>query len=73
MLVAIGDPSSFTSFASKLGPSVVVSSASMSQYVAEVKATRALSRSTMMRVATLCTRPALSRGMTFFHRTGDTS
>ena len=30
-------------------------------------------RSTTMRVATLCTRPAESLGMTFFHSTGETS
>ena len=34
---------------------------------------RARSRSTTIRVATLCTRPAESRGMTFFQRTGATS
>ncbi len=37
---------------------------------AERKAIRARSRSTTMRVATLWTRPADSRGMIFFHRTG---
>ncbi len=31
---------------------------------------RSRSRSTTSRVATLCTRPAESFGMTFFHRTG---
>ena len=41
--------------------------------VAERKRMRARSRSTTMRVATLCTRPADSRGMTLRHRTGDTS
>jgi hypothetical protein len=34
---------------------------------------RCRSRSTAIRVATDCTRPALSFGMTFFHRTGLTS
>ncbi len=34
---------------------------------------RARSRSTTMRVATLWTRPADSRGMIFFHKTGETS
>ena len=34
---------------------------------------RARSRSTIIRVATLWTRPADRRGITFFHRTGDTS
>ncbi len=47
--------------------------ASMSQYDAERNAIRSRSRSTTNRVATDCTRPADSRGMTFFHSTGDTS
>ena len=34
---------------------------------------RSRSRWTTTRVATDCTRPADSRGMTFFHRTGLTS
>ena len=34
---------------------------------------RSRSRSTTMRVATDCTRPADRRGLTFFHRTGATS
>ena len=46
---------------------------SMPHQVAEWKRIRARSRSTTMRVATLCTRPAESRGMTLRHRTGDTS
>ena len=46
---------------------------STSQYPAELNRIRARSRSTTMRVATLCTRPAESLGMTFFHRTGETS
>ncbi len=44
-----------------------------SQYRRDTNAMRSRSRSTTMRVATLCTRPADSRGITFFHRTGDTS
>ncbi len=44
-----------------------------SQYSAERKAIRSRSRSTTSRVATDCTRPADSRGMTFFHSTGETS
>ena len=47
--------------------------ASMPHHPAERKAIRDRSRSTTMRVATLWTRPADSRGMIFFHRTGDTS
>ena len=34
---------------------------------------RSRSRCTTMRTATLCTRPAESWGITFFHSTGDTS
>ena len=41
--------------------------------VAERKRMRARSRSTTMRVATLCTRPAESRGITLRQSTGDTS
>ena len=41
--------------------------------VAERNRMRARSRSTTMRVATLCTRPAESRGMTLRHSTGETS
>ena len=41
--------------------------------VAEWKRMRARSRSTTMRVATLCTRPADSLGITLRHSTGDTS
>ncbi len=44
-----------------------------SQYSAERNAMRSRSRSTTSRVATDCTRPADSRGMTFFHSTGETS
>ncbi len=43
------------------------------QYSAEVNAIRSRSRSTTRRVATDCTRPADSLGMTFFHSTGETS
>ena len=46
---------------------------SMPHQVAEWKRIRARSRSTTMRVATLCTLPADSRGITLRHRTGDTS
>ena len=46
---------------------------STSQYSAVWNAIRARSRSTTMRVATDCTRPADSRGSTFFHSTGLTS
>ncbi len=45
----------------------------MSQYSAERNFIRSRSRSTTMRVATDCTRPAESFGMTFFHSTGETS
>ena len=51
----------------------VANSASRSQYSAARKAIRSRSRSTTRRVATDCTRPADSRGMTFFHSTGETS
>ncbi len=47
--------------------------AATSQYSAVWKAIRARSRSTTIRVATDCTRPADSRGNTFFHSTGLTS
>ena len=47
--------------------------AEMSQYDAGVKRIRSRSRSTMILVATDCTRPADSFGMTFFHSTGETS
>ena len=50
-----------------------VNVASIPHHPAERNAIRARSRSTTMRVATLWTRPAESRGMIFFHRTGDTS
>ena len=54
-------------------PAPVVKVASIPHQPAERKPIRARSRSTTMRVATLWTRPADSRGMIFFHRTGDTS
>ena len=44
-----------------------------SQYSAAVNAMRSRSRSTTMRVATDCTRPADSPVRTFFHSTGETS
>ena len=50
-----------------------VNSAAKSQYSAGTNTMRLRSRSTITRVATDCTRPALSRGITFFHNTGDTS
>ena len=46
---------------------------SIPHHVAERNRMRARSRSTTMRVATLCTRPAESRGITLRHRTGETS
>ena len=51
----------------------VVKTASRSQYSAGRKAMRSRSLATTRRVATDCTRPADSRGMTFFHSTGETS
>jgi hypothetical protein len=54
-------------------PSAVVNVPSMPHQPAERNPIRARSRSTTIRVATLWTRPADSRGMIFFHRTGDTS
>ncbi len=53
------------------GPASIV--AEMSQYSAETNLIRSRSRSTTIRVATDCTRPAESFGMTFFHSTGLTS
>ncbi len=47
--------------------------ASMSEYDALRNRMRARSLSTRMRVATLCTRPADSRGRILRHRTGETS
>ena len=54
-------------------PSAVEKVPSTPHQVAERKAMRARSRSTTIRVATLWTRPADSRGITFFHSTGETS
>ncbi len=51
----------------------VANSASRSQYSAARNAIRSRSLSTTSRVATDCTRPADSLGMTFFHSTGETS
>ena len=47
--------------------------AEMSQYEAETNFIRSRSRSTTMRVATDCTRPADRPRVIFFHRTGLTS
>ena len=71
-------PSSVSNVAVNVrGPSPSVSpTASVawtSQYSALRNAIRCRSRSTTIRVATDCTRPADSRGMTFFHSTGETS
>ena len=75
--VAIRSPFSATSVALNVrGPSpgfATASVARMSQYSAVRNAIRWRSRSTTIRVATDCTRPADSFGMTFFHSTGDTS
>ena len=54
-------------------PAAVEKVPSTPHQVAERKAMRARSRSTTIRVATLWTRPADSRGITFFHSTGETS
>ena len=67
-----GVPSA-TGWAPPPAPRAVVKVASMPHQPADRKAIRARSRSTTIRVATLWTRPADSRGMIFFHRTGDTS
>ena len=45
----------------------------MSQYAADTNSIRSRSRSTTSRVATDWTRPADSRGITFFQSTGETS
>ncbi len=71
-------PSTATSEAEKVaGPEAAPSGAakvpSTPHQVAERKRIRARSRSTTIRVATDWTRPAESRGMTFFHSTGETS
>ena len=75
--VAIRSPFSATRVALNVrGPSPAFATARvarMSQYSAVRKAIRCRSRSTTIRVATDCTRPAESLGMTFFHSTGETS
>ena len=72
--VATVVPPKPTSAAPKLeAASAWVKVPSTPHQVAERKRIRARSRSTTMRVATLWTRPAESRGMTLRHRTGDTS
>ena len=43
------------------------------QKPARTKSMRSRSRCTTIRTATLCTRPADSWGITFFHSTGETS
>ena len=63
-------PSSWTSRAANEPGSNVPS---MSQYAAAMNSIRSRSRSTTSRVATDCTRPADSRGITFFQSTGETS
>ena len=65
-------PSSSTSDAGNSAPDAA-NLPSRSQYSAARNAMRARSRSTTRRVATLCTRPAESFGIIFFHSTGDSS
>ena len=65
-------PSTATSAAPKVPPRAA-NVPSTPHQVAERKRMRARSRSTTIRVATLWTRPADSRGMTFFQSTGETS
>ena len=61
-------------FTSSAGfPLVRAKVACRSQYRAVRNAIRSRSRATTSRVATDWTRPADSRGMTFFHSTGETS
>ena len=72
--VAMVWPPSDTRAAPKpAGAALWVNSPSIPHHVAELNRMRARSRSTTMRVATLWTRPAESRGMTLRHRTGETS
>ena len=52
-----------------LKPSAVT--AAISHQPDEIKAIRSRSFSTIKRVATDCTRPAEMRGITFFHKTGE--
>ena len=68
------DPPSVTSVAPKsAGASAWVKVPSTPHHVAERKRMRARSRSTTIRVATLCTRPAESLGITLRQSTGETS
>ena len=72
--VATAAPPRATSVAPKPdGASAWVKVPSTPHQVAERNRMRARSRSTTMRVATLWTRPAESRGMTLRHSTGETS
>ncbi len=72
--VATVDPPSVTSVAPKpAGASAWVKVPSTPHHVAERKRMRARSRSTTIRVATLCTRPAESLGITLRQSTGETS
>ena len=79
--VAAGGHAGVPSTATQRAPGTAAASASapasstaaMPQYAAETNAIRSRSRCTMIRVATDCTRPADSFGMTFFHSTGETS
>ncbi len=71
--VATAVPPSETREAPKPLAASRVNVPSIPHHVAERNRMRARSRSTTIRVATLCTRPAESRGMTLRHRTGDTS
>ena len=72
--VATAVPPSVTSVAPKpFGAAALAKLPSTPHQVAERNRIRARSRSTTIRVATLWTRPADSRGMTLRHSTGDTS
>ncbi len=72
--VATVVPPRVTSWAPKpLGAAALANVPSTPHQVAERKRIRARSRSTTMRVATLWTRPAESRGMTLRQSTGETS
>ncbi len=62
----LGEPAADAAAAARKVPSTP-------HQVAGRKRIRARSRSTTIRVATLWTRPADSRGITFFHSTGETS
>ena len=70
---AIREPSTAVAAMTKLSPAPVAAVTSSDQYPAGTNAIRSRSRSTTIRVATLCTRPADRRGATFFQRTGETS